>query len=147
MTLETLLTFLTIENNNMNNYIKTFEYRVMVTAYAILPMFCMAISKVLSFSELVSESVTRSPIELFWTAKKPFMSILYANIPLKSYKICPKNFEHEAASCHISFIICLSCPQPAQVKQVLQTTDCVCVAEEMSRVLSFEDAFKCLEKK
>ena len=30
---------------------------------------------------------------------------------------------------------------------VLQTTDCVCVAEEMSRVLSFEDAFKCLEKK
>ena len=32
--------------------------------------FCMSISKVLSVSELVSELVTRSPIELFWTAKK-----------------------------------------------------------------------------
>ena len=39
MTLETLITFLTIENNNMNNYIVTFEYRVMVTAFAILAMF------------------------------------------------------------------------------------------------------------
>ena len=39
MTLETLVTFLTIENNNMNNYIVTFEYRVMVTAFAILAMF------------------------------------------------------------------------------------------------------------
>ena len=38
-TLETLITFLTIENNNMNNYIVTFEYRVMVTAFAILAMF------------------------------------------------------------------------------------------------------------
>ena len=37
--LETLVTFLTIENNNMNNYIVTFEYRVMVTASAILAMF------------------------------------------------------------------------------------------------------------
>ena len=36
---ETLITFLTIENNNMNNYIVTFEYRVMVTAFAILAMF------------------------------------------------------------------------------------------------------------
>ena len=36
MTLETLITFLTIENNNINNYIVTFEYRVMVTAFAIL---------------------------------------------------------------------------------------------------------------
>ena len=39
MTLETLITFLTIENNNMNNDIVTFEYRVMVTAFAILAMF------------------------------------------------------------------------------------------------------------
>ena len=39
MTLETLITFLTIENNNMHNYIVTFEYRVMVTAFAILAMF------------------------------------------------------------------------------------------------------------
>ena len=39
MTLETLITFLTIENNNMDNYIVTFEYRVMVTAFAILAMF------------------------------------------------------------------------------------------------------------
>ena len=37
--LETLTTFLTIENNNANNYIVTFEYRVMVTAFAILAMF------------------------------------------------------------------------------------------------------------
>ena len=41
MTLETLITFLTIENNNMDNYIVTFEYRVMVTALAILAMFLM----------------------------------------------------------------------------------------------------------
>ena len=41
LTLETLITFLTIENNNMNNYIVTFEYRVMVTAFAILAMFFM----------------------------------------------------------------------------------------------------------
>ena len=39
LTLETLITFLTIENNNMNNYIVTFEYRLMVTAFAILAMF------------------------------------------------------------------------------------------------------------
>ena len=39
LTLETLITFLTIENNNMNNDIVTFEYRVMVTAFAILAMF------------------------------------------------------------------------------------------------------------
>ena len=39
MTLETLITFLKIENNNMNSYIVTFEYRVMVTAFAILEMF------------------------------------------------------------------------------------------------------------
>ena len=39
MTLETLITILTIENNNMNNYIVTFEYRVMVTAFANLAMF------------------------------------------------------------------------------------------------------------
>ena len=39
MTLETLITFLTIENNNMDNYIVIFEYRVMVTAFAILAMF------------------------------------------------------------------------------------------------------------
>ena len=39
MTLETLITFLTIENNNINNYIVTFEYRVMATAFAILAMF------------------------------------------------------------------------------------------------------------
>ena len=44
MTLETLITFLTIENNNMNNYIVTFEYRVMVTAFAILAMFCNVLS-------------------------------------------------------------------------------------------------------
>ena len=41
MTLETLITFLTIENNNMNNYIVTFEYRVMVTAFAILACFIL----------------------------------------------------------------------------------------------------------
>ena len=41
LTLETLITFLTIENNNMNKYIVTFEYRVMVTAFAILAMFQM----------------------------------------------------------------------------------------------------------
>ena len=41
MTLETLITFLTIENNNINNYIVTFDYRVMVTAFAILAMFCL----------------------------------------------------------------------------------------------------------
>ena len=39
MTLETLIIFLTIENNNINNYIVTFEKRVMVTAFAILAMF------------------------------------------------------------------------------------------------------------
>ena len=39
MTLETLIAFLTIENNNMDNYIVTFEQRVMVTAFAILAMF------------------------------------------------------------------------------------------------------------
>ena len=39
LTLETLITFLLIENNNMNNYIVTFEYRVVVTAFAILAMF------------------------------------------------------------------------------------------------------------
>ena len=39
MTLETLITFLTIENNNMDYYIVTFELRVMVTAFAILAMF------------------------------------------------------------------------------------------------------------
>ena len=39
MTLENLITFLTIENNIMDNYIVTFEYRVMVTAFAILAMF------------------------------------------------------------------------------------------------------------
>ena len=39
MPLETLITFLTIENNNMDNYIETFEKRVMVTAFAILAMF------------------------------------------------------------------------------------------------------------
>ena len=39
MTLETLITFLKIENNNMNNHIVTFAYRVMVTAFAILAMF------------------------------------------------------------------------------------------------------------
>ena len=39
MTLETLITFLTIENNNMNNYIVTFEHRV--TAFAILAMFAL----------------------------------------------------------------------------------------------------------
>ena len=39
MTLETLIAFLTIENNNMDNYIVTFEQRVMVTAIAILAMF------------------------------------------------------------------------------------------------------------
>ena len=39
LTLETPITFLTIENNNINNYIVTFEYRVMVTAFAILAMF------------------------------------------------------------------------------------------------------------
>ena len=36
---KSIYTFLTIENNNMNNYIVTFEYRVMVTAFAILAMF------------------------------------------------------------------------------------------------------------
>ena len=39
MTLETLVTFPTIENNKIYNYIVTFEYRVMVTAFAILAMF------------------------------------------------------------------------------------------------------------
>ena len=39
MTLETLSTFLTMENNNMDNYLVTFEKRVMVTAFAILAMF------------------------------------------------------------------------------------------------------------
>ena len=39
LTLEALITFLTIENNNINNYIVTFEYRVMVTAFTILAMF------------------------------------------------------------------------------------------------------------
>ena len=33
--LETPVTFLSIENNNMNNYIETFEYKMMVTAFAI----------------------------------------------------------------------------------------------------------------
>ena len=74
------------------------------------------------------------------------MSILCCQNALKIIQNLLQNFEHEAASCHISFIICLSCPQPAQLKQVLQTTDCVCIAEEMSRVLSFEDAFICFEK-
>ena len=45
MTLETLIIFLTIENNNMNNYIVTFEQRVMVTAFAILAMFWSEHSK------------------------------------------------------------------------------------------------------
>ena len=31
---------------------------------------CISISKVPSASQSVSQSVTRSPIELFWTAKK-----------------------------------------------------------------------------
>ena len=44
LTLETLITFLTIVNNNINNYIVTFEYRVMVTAFAILAMFFAQIS-------------------------------------------------------------------------------------------------------
>ena len=39
LTLETLITFLTIEKNNINNYIVNFEKRVMVTAFAILAMF------------------------------------------------------------------------------------------------------------
>ena len=46
ITLKTLITFLTIENNNMNNYIVTFEYRVMVTAFAILAMFVVEDPKV-----------------------------------------------------------------------------------------------------
>ena len=41
MAFETLIIFLTSENNKMNNYIVTFEYRVMVTAFAILAMFCL----------------------------------------------------------------------------------------------------------
>ena len=45
MTLETLITFLIIENNNMDNYIVTSELRVMVTAFAILAMFvCICVS-------------------------------------------------------------------------------------------------------
>ena len=44
MTLETLITFLTIENNNMDNYIVTFEQRVMVAAFAILAMFIPTLS-------------------------------------------------------------------------------------------------------
>ena len=39
MTLEALITLLTIENNNITNYIVTFEYRVTGTAFAILAMF------------------------------------------------------------------------------------------------------------
>ena len=34
-TYNTPVTFLSIENNNMNNYIETFEYKMMVTAFAI----------------------------------------------------------------------------------------------------------------
>ena len=45
LTLETLITFLTIENNNMNNCIVTFEYRVMVTAFAILAMFPVEVTR------------------------------------------------------------------------------------------------------
>ena len=39
LTLETLVTFLTIENNNINFYILILEKRVMGTAFAILAMF------------------------------------------------------------------------------------------------------------
>ena len=37
--MSTLITFLTIENNNINNYIVTLELRVTGTAFAILAMF------------------------------------------------------------------------------------------------------------
>ena len=60
-------------------------------------ILCMAKVKV---SEWVSQSVSEWQGHLLSCSgqlKKPFMSILYANIPSKSYKICPKNFEHEAA--------------------------------------------------
>ena len=90
--------------------------------------------------------MTRSPIELFWTAKKAFYVNPICQHTFKIIQNLPQKFWAWSCNCHINFIICLSCPQPAQLKQVLQTTDCVCVAEEMSRVLSFEDAFICFEK-
>ena len=39
LTLETLITLLAIENNNINNNFVTFEERVTGTAFAILAMF------------------------------------------------------------------------------------------------------------
>ena len=39
LTLEALIKFPTIEINNMKNCTVTFEYRAMVTAFAILAMF------------------------------------------------------------------------------------------------------------
>ena len=45
------MTFLTIENNNMNNYIVTFEYRVMVTAFTILAMFKIYLSTNIVFKD------------------------------------------------------------------------------------------------
>ena len=42
MTLGTSVTFLAIKNNNVDNYIVTFEQRMMVTTFAILAMFLPA---------------------------------------------------------------------------------------------------------
>ena len=58
LTLETLITFLTIENNNMNNYIVTFEYRdVMVicnSIYNSIYIFILQISLQLWLCKILS---------------------------------------------------------------------------------------------
>ena len=75
MTLETLITFLTIENNTMNNCIVTFEYRVMVTAFAILAMF-------------ISNAAHRKdafPVK-FWATNRSFIKILTNYLLLTSPK-------------------------------------------------------------
>ena len=40
-----------------------------------------------SLSESVSESVTRSPIELFWTAKNHLIGVILPQIPLQLTQI------------------------------------------------------------
>ena len=64
MTLETLIAFLTIEINNMDNYIVTFEKRVMVTAFAILAMFDQR-STILPTPKMVSCSLSASSTQKY----------------------------------------------------------------------------------
>ena len=55
MTLETLITFLAIENNNINNYIVTFEKRVTLTKIHMIPQIIIS-SQTTVVKEVLNET-------------------------------------------------------------------------------------------